>query len=265
MLELKHRRLRVEAAAALVKLGQEPAIEVLTKLAAEPTVRSRVIAYADELNISDQIEDEFRTPLAEAEAQLIMHLSEPTNMGVPPTTCELIDSRVLSWPGYEEPRNCYLFSYTYQVLDKEGQPATFSNIGIAGPVAHAFHADLRQLSHADAYAAFAGWHAEHPEINEQPLQHRNSQPQIVREFAERLTDEAYEEVNPLVLANFFQDQVVVSLAKRDSVRGTVVVDEARTSWFPESNAERPIGPAEAYSIYKGRRLLRSFNDELWDE
>ncbi|MEM7314448.1 MAG: HEAT repeat domain-containing protein, partial [Planctomycetota bacterium] len=265
LLELKHRRLRVEAAAALIRLDQEPATQVLCDMAAEPSVRSRVIAYAEELEIMDSIDPEFRTPVAIAEADLITFLSDPTNMGLPPANCELMDASLLSWPGYEEPRNCYLFRYSYDIVDANGQPATFSNVGIAGPLAHTFHADLSQLPTADIYAAFAGWQAEHEEINEQPLQHRTMQPQVVQDFVERLEKEDYDEIQPLVLGNFFQDQVLVTLAKRESTAGTVIVDQARSSWFPQSSSDRGIGPAEAYAIYKGRRLLRSFNDDLWDE
>lgn len=265
MLALKHRRIRVEAAAALVRFGQEGAIAVLNDLAAEPSVRSRVLAYADELDVLEAIDVEYRSPVSEAEAQLISHLSEPTNMGLPPTTCELIDSRILSWPGYEEPRNCYLFRYSYQVIDSHGQPTTYSNVGISGPLSHAFHSDLSPLSVPDMYAAFAGWQAEHEEISEQPLQQRTIQPQVVLDFIDRLANEDYENIEPLALANFFQDEILVARAEHESVSGAVVVDHARTSWFPGSDADRAIGPAEAYAIYKGRRLLRSFNDDFWDE
>ena len=39
---------------------------------------------------------------------------------------------------------------------------------MAGPLVHAFEADLTKLDQFDAYAAFAGWQAEHPDIYEVP-------------------------------------------------------------------------------------------------
>ncbi len=65
------------------------------------------------------------------------------------------------WPSYTEPQTCYLFRFTYPLSN--GQ---YTNVGIAGPVVHAFNADMAELPELDIYAAFAGWQAEHPEIFE---------------------------------------------------------------------------------------------------
>ncbi len=80
-----------------------------------------------------------------------------------PHEMELIDSRTQYWPSYEEPRDCYLFRYTYIV--PSGQ---LSNVGIAGPLTCAFNSDLANLPPDDIYAVFAGWQAEHEDIYEVP-------------------------------------------------------------------------------------------------
>jgi hypothetical protein len=128
-LELRHRRIQTEAAAALARLGEDVGKETLLGLAAEPVARLRVLAYAEELGIGEEIADELQTPLARAESSLVLWLGEPTQLGIPPTTCELFDQRELFWPGYSEPINCYLFRFTYELAG--GQ---YSNIGIAGPI-----------------------------------------------------------------------------------------------------------------------------------
>lgn len=255
-LELRHRRVQTEAAAALARLGEAEGEELLCRLAAEPIARLRVIAYSDELGIGDRIPPHFRSPVAVAEAELASWLAETTQMGLAPSSFELVDTRTQYWPGYEEPRNCYLFRFRYDF----GQ-LTYQNLGIAGPLTHAFSADLQHLSLDDVYAAFAGWQAEHAEIYEQDWSELSSQArQSVRHLAEALVDAGYEEIRPLRVGNFFGDQVLLVNARQDAAVGTAIVDEQEIAWFPQRPAPRPLSPEDAYSIYKGRKLLRAFNE-----
>ena len=101
---------------------------MLVRLAAEPVVRLRVLAYGEELGILEQVDDAFKTSTARAEAELALWLSQPAHIGLPPTRCELVDSRMLYWPGYEEPLECFLFHFIYDFGDKQ-----FSNIGLTRP------------------------------------------------------------------------------------------------------------------------------------
>nr|MCU0873921.1 HEAT repeat domain-containing protein [Pirellulaceae bacterium] len=135
-LELSHRRLRAEAAAALAKLGEKTGEQVLLQLVEEPVTRLRVLAYAEELGILDRVDSQYKTEQAKAEADLTLWLSQPSQMGVPPSRCELVDTRQQAWPGYDDPVECFLFRFVYAFKDAE-----FSNIGIAGPLTHAFAAD----------------------------------------------------------------------------------------------------------------------------
>ena len=290
--ELKHRRLRVEAAAAIIRLenqrdpnaivqplkpqrseGQDQpteAVLLLAKMAAEPVVRLRAVAYAEELGVVEQIAFEHRSPIALAVAELTAFLAEPIQMGMPPATCELVDSRVLYWPGYEEPRNCYLFRFTYQIAtDPDNPPTTYESLGIAGPLVHAFHADLSTQSTEYIYAAFAGYQAEHEEIREVDLTSsylRSHQQDIVDSLSQRLARFGYHDMQPQIFGHFFGESVLVASAMNDqSVRGIVVVDEVgREDWYHHSQSHRAIGPVEAWYIYKGSRLLRSFNSEDFD-
>jgi len=92
-MQLKHRRVQTEAAGALARLGDELGTEHLIALVNEPSARLRVIAYADELGMGDRIDDRFRTVESTAEAEMALWLSQPSQMGVPPTLVETIDQR----------------------------------------------------------------------------------------------------------------------------------------------------------------------------
>jgi hypothetical protein len=126
-LEVRHRRVRTEAAAALARLGEKRGHEVLIELAAEPVARLRVLAYADELGITDRLDPQFVTPAARAEAELSVWLAEPTQYGLPPTSCELFDHRRQHWPGFDEEVDCFLFRFQYVITLEGGEERSFSS------------------------------------------------------------------------------------------------------------------------------------------
>ena len=168
-MELPHRRIRVEVAAAPARLEDEAGKQALLACAREPVSRLRAIRYAQELGCDHELEETFQSDVAIAEAELVSYLSQIDVMGIPPTECRLLDHRTLYWPGYEEPRDCYLFQFTYHAT-RGNESLSYSNVGIAGPLAHAFAADLLSLDLDDIYAAYAGWQAEHAEIRQQPYE-----------------------------------------------------------------------------------------------
>lgn len=255
VLELRHRRLRTEAAAALARLGDENGRQVLLSLAAEPVARLRVLAYADELGLEDRVDEQFATPAARAEAELALWLAEPTQMGFPPSELELVDSKTLYWPGYDEPVDCFLFRFAYEV-----GAGDYANIGIAGPMCHAFAADLADLPPDDIYAIFAGWQAEHDEIYEMDAtQLSESQRVELARLERRLKDEGCSAIQPATLGSFFGEKVLIARAVRDGQAGIGVATLDEVQWQSVQGRRRPLGPQEAYCLFKGRRLLRAFN------
>jgi HEAT repeat protein len=259
-LQLRHRRLRTEAAAALARLGDDDGVAELVKLAEEPVARLRVLAYADELGLTNRIEPTWQTPLARAEAQLALWLAEPTQFGIPPQKLELFDQRRQFWPGFAGEVDCFLFRFTYTVTVEGAGVRTLSNIGIAGPLAHAFLADLADLPPDDIYAAFAGWQAEHEEIREFDVARLSQSEKLeVERLTRRLHDAGYEAIEQQFMGYFFGEKALVARATHEWLPGVAVADFRETAFFPERHSRRPLGPREAYSIYKGRKLLRSFN------
>ena len=259
VLSVRHRRLRTEAAAALARLGEEQGREELLQLASEPIARLRVLAYAQELGLAERVEPQYATAEARAEAELCVWLAEPTQYGVPPTTCELFDHRRQQWPGFSEPVDCYLFRFQY-VLTVAEQERSFSNIGIAGPLVHAFVADLGDLPAGDIYAAFAGWQAQHEEIREYDVARLSQSEKLEAERLKRkLHDAGFSHIEPQRMGYFFGDKALIATAEREGVAGVAVADFNDTLFFAEKHRRRPLGIEEAYCIYKGRKLLKTFN------
>ncbi len=254
-LELSHRRIQAEAAAALVRLKQSHGRERLLALAADPSTRLRVLTYAEELGFADAIDEKYSVPAARAESELAIWLAQPENFGIPPTQMELVDDRLLYWPGYEAPQQAYLYRYTYSFRDQ-----SLSNIGIAGPLVHAFHADLGNLPTDDIYAIFAGWHVEHDELFEIDMNQLNArQREVADRLVKYLEESEYEDIRPLFLGFMFGDIALVARVSNQNTEGISVADGQEIEFQPTVGRLRPFGPAETYFLYRGRKLIRAFN------
>ncbi len=255
-LEIGHRRVQTEAAGALARLGDEPGKQRLLELAAEPSARLRVLAYAEELGFLDQVPEEYQTDEAKAVSELAMWLSQPFQVGLPPAELEVIDHRRQYWPSFTEPVETYLIRYVYRVGDQR----MLSNIGIVGPVTHAFSWDLGNLPISDIYAAFAGWHAEHAEIFEVPVAHWNAgQQRAGRELARYVERDGFDEVRPEFLGIMLDEHALVGRALRDQKPCVFATDGLEIVAYPTSSHPSSLQAPDIWSIFKGRRMLRAFN------
>ena len=111
------------------------------------------------LGFGEEIDVKFRSPESTSEAELALWLSQPQQMGVPPTNVEVLHSMRCLWPSFNDPIDVSLVRFEYNFGER-----SYSNVGITGPVTFAMSSDLSDLSLGDAYAIYAGWHAEHEEI-----------------------------------------------------------------------------------------------------
>ncbi|MEM9410414.1 MAG: HEAT repeat domain-containing protein [Planctomycetota bacterium] len=254
-IELKHRRIQVEAAAGLARIGEESGQDKLVDLAQHPVVRPRVIAYARELGFENKISLEFQGPIAEAESSLALWLGSPQQMGLAPTSIELVDERTLYWPSYEDPIHCFLFQFEYGAGDQ-----AFKNIGINGPLTHAFTSDIRHLSAVDQYSAFAGWQTMSDEIYTIPIDRAERLiPNDFMRLRNNLDAEDLDSFELQTIASFFGEYAMVVSASKEEQPGTMIVDINQSEWIPEGNSQSAIDWTLAFDIWKGRKLLTNFN------
>lgn len=256
-LGLRHRRVQTEAAAALARLDDEQGKNALIELAEQPVARLRVLAYAEELGFKNDISLELQGEIAIAESHLAIWLAEPEQMGLAPSNIEFLDHRELYWPSYEHPVQCFLFRYSYGSGEQ-----THSNIGICGPLTHAFAADIQHLSNADIYAAFAGWQTVHNEIYQISIPRAESAfGNEFRHLKGSLDAEAFDELELKTAASFFGEFILIAEAERGGDNGTVIVDSQRINWYGVGNETAPIDWQMAYSIWRGQQLLANFNEK----
>ena len=253
--ELKHRRVQCEAAGALARLGAVIGRERLLKLASEPAARLRAIHYADELNFGDAVDEQFRSEEATAEAEMALWLTQPQQMGVPPTGIEVVDRRRMLWPSFHDPIDVFLVRFEYSFGDQ-----IYSNVGITGPVSFALSTDVADLPVDDIYSIYAGWHADHPEIFAVPRDQLNeAQVRTMRSFQDHLGRTDYESLEPLLLGVFLDEKAGVFSASRDEKPCIVITDGLETMDHPVSGRSRPMEAGDMFNLYKGRKMLRTFN------
>lgn len=256
-LELEHRRLRTEAAAALARLQDPRGLAAMEELAGDAAARTRVLAYMEELGEVERIAPEHQSPAARAEGEMANWLSQPMQYGLPPHELDLVDAHRQFWPGYDEPVDCYLFSFRYDFPF-----ASWKGVGITGPVTHAIAADLDDFTPREIYALYAGWHAVHDEIWETWADKLDAS-QIARfdQLLGRLVSEGFQNPQLVKVGYFFEQELPVISAWREGQPGVVIVDEERCEWHPIG--ETRLGPQEFYDMHKGRKLLRTFNPDDW--
>ena len=256
-LTLPHRRIRTEAAWALAKLDEEPGVAVLREQVEDPYTRLRAIEYLQELEQLQEIDAQYMTAESRCEAALCAWLAAPTQFGIPPQSIELAEHRAMYWPGFDEEQDCYLFRFVYEL--PQGKLA---NLGLAGPVEHAFATDLTHMALDDVFAMFAGWHAEHDEMEDAIPEQLSQAGQLEMErLVRRLRDCGYDDIEPMLFCQFFGDKAVVAQAsdprRPDQGRGWAIADAVDDFWLPGGLR---FGPVEASYVYKGRRLLHAFNE-----
>lgn len=253
--ELRHRRVQCEAAGALARLGDEQGKKRLLELSTDPAARLRAIHYADELGFGDSVDPEQRGETATAEAEMALWLSQPQQMGVPPTGIEVVDSRRILWPSFADPIDVYLVRFEYNFGDRQ-----YSNIGVTGPVTFALSADVADLPVEDIYALYAGWHAEHSDIFSVPAdQFNQAQRRAVEPLQQHLDRSGFDSIQPALLGFFLDEQAAVFRAVRDGTSCLVVTDGLETIDLPVAGRLRPVSPQDMFNLYKGRKMLRTFN------
>ncbi len=260
-IDLKHRRVQCEAAGALARLGEDLGQKRLLEMTADPAARLRAIHYLDELEFGDTVDDQYRTDEATAEADLALWLTQPDQMGVPPTAIEVIETKRMIWPSFNDPVDIFLVRFEYNFGD-----STYSNVGMTGPVTFALSSDVANLPNDDIYAIYAGWHAEHSEIFAVPQdQFNDAQKRIMGTYQKHLDRLGYESIKPELMGFFLDEQSGIFSAVREDIQCVVVTDGLETIEQVTAGRLRPLTPGDIFNLYKGRKMLRTFNPQSADE
>ncbi len=259
-LELRHRRIQVEAGWALARLHEPRGVEVLVAMAAEPLVRTRALAYLEDVGQLDRAAAEHRTPAAQAAGTLAAWLAEPMRFGIGPLSLELIDQRRQYWPGYDERVECFLFQFEVPLPE-----ANLVGVGIAGPMVYASSVDLSDESAENIYAYYAGLSVEHEAIREQRVEQLTHRERT--EWARlkpMLVEAGYQDLQLQGVAQFFEHYYWLAEGRYQGSAGLLVLEGDRPYWYPHRSSVRPLQSDGLYALHKGRVLLETFNTRADD-
>ncbi len=249
---LSHRRIRTEAAFALAKLGDKKGQELLIELAADFSSRQRALAYAEELGIEERIDERWTTAAALAESRLANWLAQNEQMGISPSRMELLDQRTLDWPGFEQPQECFLFRFEYDLQD-----SIYSNVGFSGPMCHTFSQDLADISLDDTYAIFVGWDIDHPDAFEVAP---NALDARIQERMNRLIETLPDQlqlVETLLCVSFFEHfGILARVLLNDELRIALVSEDDRVTCEPFTTKNQ-ADPMLTYWLWRGRTFFES--------
>jgi hypothetical protein len=78
-------------------------------------------------------------------------------------------------------------------------------------------------------------------------------------FQEILEKSGYQKIEPHTWGSFLGDPVLVAVATLDATPGVVVADSEDIFWQPRSAGPRPLTAEDVYNLYKGRKLMQTFN------
>ena len=244
---LSHRRIRTEAAFALAKLGEKKGEELLVEMTSDFSSRQRAVAYLEELGLEDRIDERWTTAAAIAESRLANWLAQNEQMGISPSRMELLDQRTLGWPGFEQPQECFLFRYEYDLLE-----SVYSNIGFSGPMCHTFSQNLADIPLEDTYAIFVGWDIDHPDAYEVAP---NALDARIQDRMNRVLESLPEQVQlveSLLCGNFFEHfGVLARVLINDEVRIAVLSEDDNLTCEPFI-IKNQADPMLTYWLWRGR-------------
>lgn len=222
-LDLRHRRIKAEAAFALAKLGEDRAKTLLIEMVSDDACRPRVLAYATELGIEEQIDSEWTNSLSKARSDLALWLSQPEQFSIPPHELTLMEQRTMLWPGFEGPQECFLLRFEYRLGDEKHE-----NIGFSGPFPAAVAFDLTGLSNDQCYELFLANDVEDASERRMAWSQLSSREQSRADDAiDGLRDRGYHHVTPKGVFEFLGRRSVFCEALDPSNQPThILADEA---------------------------------------
>jgi hypothetical protein len=250
--QLAHRRIRTEAAYALAKLGDKKGQERLIELASDFASRQRAIVYAEELGIEDRVDEKWTTAAALAESRLANWLAQNEQMGITPARMELLDQRTLPWPGFEQPQECFLFRYEYDM-----QSSVFSNVGFSGPMCSTFAHDLADISLDDTYAIFVGHDIDHPDALELPPNTIDARwIERSKRIIESIPD-GVEWLETILCAQFFEHFGLLARVRAGNAERIAVLGEDEQVIYEPFTTKNQADPMLTLWLWRGRKFFDS--------
>ncbi|QDU75419.1 hypothetical protein Pan97_24510 [Bremerella volcania] len=253
---------QMEAGWAAGELGRESGLEVLARFCLDVNHSDTAQRYLEELERADLIPSEAQEESFQAKAEFSSWLSHPNELGQAPDSLEIVDHRQLNWPPEGKRRPMWLIRYVLR--DDTGLEEDDIDCGLVGSVTWCFFLyKMNQRPPEDVYAIHCYWEMEHAElIDEQEVTDPNEYAGMLAQWTgdplESPTITQVAEISPKL--NIPARFVALATARLAGAEGWVVLDGARSTWFPQAEQPSDVHESVILKIHVGRQLL-GFNDQ----
>lgn len=226
---------RMEAAWATAKIGNEAGIRQLSKFCLDPNYSMTACQYLEELDRVDAIPSEAKSPDFVAKSEFAQWLSHPNELGRPPDRLDIVDSHTLVWPTDGKKKRLWLIKYT--VYDDTGLEDDDMEVGMVGSTTFClFSYKLAHRPPEDGYAIHCSWELEGQKLLiEKDVNNTSEYASMIAQWhGEKLTSPEIVlvvEISPQL--NYPQGVVAVASAVLKGEQGWVVLDGERSSWYPK--------------------------------
>jgi hypothetical protein len=144
---------QLESFWAAAKLGDENGVQALANASLDPRRGTTPLRYLEELGRLDAAPRETQSDEFLALSEMAEWLAHPNEMGKPPDSIRVLDTREMFWPPANDRRRLWLIAYDYSGGE--------SGVGMVGSVTFALFGDTKSdLSPEDIYGLHCAWELE---------------------------------------------------------------------------------------------------------
>lgn len=156
----KNAEVRIEAAWAGAKIGNDKAIGKLVDFSKDYRYSSKAVDYLKELNLEAKVPGETQHPDFKALSEMCSWLSHPNEFGSYPDHAEVFYKKSLYWPPTKDVRTIYLVKYLYKNHKDDGSDQ--QGIGLVGSVTFSLFGpdDMLTLKPIEVLALHCNWELE---------------------------------------------------------------------------------------------------------
>ena len=249
---------RIEAAWASTKLGQEIGLQMLSDFCLDINQSKTAIHYLKELGKLDRIPEEAKNDDFQAKAEFASWLAHPNELGQPPDELEVVDKRTIFWPPAGEKKTLWLIKYRLQ--DKYELEPDDVDCGLVGSTTWCFFSyKMNQRPPEDCLAIHCCWELDLWDMEiDDPKEHES----LLNQWPhDQLTDAVVSHLVEIPAEfGYGREQVVLAKAMMNRESGWAVLDGENSAWYPEDEMPGEQYDAIVLKIHVGRRLLE-FNEQ----
>jgi len=244
---------RIEAAWASAKLGQEIGLQMLRDYCLDSNHSATAIRYLTDLGREDFVPQEASEPEFQAKAEFANWLAHPNELGRSPDELDVLDHRTIYWPPAGEEASLWLIKY--RLADSWGLEADDVDCGLVGNTTWCFFSyKMHQRPPEDCYAIHCCWELdlEESEVDD-AAEYEAMLKQWPHDPLANVDVSRVIEIPPEL--KYGRRLVAIASAKMNNEEGWAILDGGDSLWYPVSVMPEDEYVGAVLKVHVGRKLL----------